>query len=102
MSVELNAPTYEPGNVVDGKTASSFDGFEIGRGGVVLRGRKRLLNTHFVTRGFSRNIAEKDAEDRMATGLEDRSRPWCQGLEGLGLAQNDDPAHRIMTQDTKQ
>jgi hypothetical protein len=49
MSVELNMRLCEPGNVADGKTLSSFDGFRIGRRRAVLGSRKWLLNTHFVT-----------------------------------------------------
>lgn len=102
MSVEFVVSLCEPGIVADGKTVSSFDGFRIGRGGVVWRRRKRLLNTHFVTRGLARKTAETNAEDRMATGSEDRSRPRLLGLGGLGLTQNDQPAHRMMRSDTKQ
>ncbi len=102
MGVELNTSLCEPGDGAAGKTMSSFDDFRIGRGGAGLRGRKRLLNTHFVTSDFGAISGNPEAGDRMATGSEDRRRPWYQGLGGLGSAQNDDPAHRIIRSDTKQ
>jgi len=79
--------TCEPGNVGTGESRALFDGFEIGRGGRFWRGRKWLSNIHFVDHGFSRKTAGKDAEDRMGTGSQDRSRPWDQGLGWVELAQ---------------
>jgi hypothetical protein len=68
MNLELDRSSSEPGSVADGKTVSSIDGFRIGRGGAVWRGRKWLLNTHFVTSDFGRIPADSEAGDRMATG----------------------------------
>ena len=68
---------------------SLFDGFEIGRGGSFLRVENRLSNIHFVDYGFSRRTADfGQLGTASLLGPEDRSRPWNQGLGGVGLAQN--------------